>query len=103
MARDTRISVKVTKYVRNELEQVALSYGLTISSLGAFIVGQWLENNKVNNNDSRLSGATAVNCLFGGPGVKGGNRAQPLPFMPGLSSSRLALPRQEANNTYFHV
>jgi hypothetical protein len=67
MSRDTRISIKVTKDVRNEFEQVAISYGLTISSLGAFIIGQWLDNNPVNNKDSRSAGATAVNQWSGVP------------------------------------
>jgi hypothetical protein len=36
--------------------------------------------------------------VVGGPGVKGGNRAQPLPFMPGLATGRLSLPRQGAKS-----
>lgn len=46
MARDSRISIKVTKEVKEEFERIAAAYGLTKSSLGAFILGQWLKDNR---------------------------------------------------------
>lgn len=67
MARDSRISIKITADMKQELEQLAASYGLTISSLGAYIIGQFIHetNNKINNKE-RLAGATAVNHCPGG-------------------------------------
>jgi len=62
MARDSRVSIKVTKDVKMQMENIALSYGLTKSSLGAFIIGQWLKDNS-----ARLAGVTADNCRPGVP------------------------------------
>jgi antitoxin component of RelBE/YafQ-DinJ toxin-antitoxin module len=62
MARDSRVSIKVTKEVKMQMENIALSYGLTKSSLGAFIIGQWLKDNS-----ARLPGVTADNCRPGVP------------------------------------
>ena len=43
MKRDARISIKITADLKQELDLLAKSYGLTISSLGAYIIGQWME------------------------------------------------------------
>ena len=44
MKRDTRVTIKVTAELRNELDDLAKSYGLTMSSLGAFIFGLFMES-----------------------------------------------------------
>lgn len=62
MARDSRVSIKVTKEIKQQLEHIALCYGMTKSSLGAFIIGQWLEDNS-----ARIAGVTADNCRPGVP------------------------------------
>ena len=62
MSRDSRVSIKVTKEVKDQLEKISLSYGLTKSSLGAFIIGQWLKDN-----GARLPGVAADNSHLGVP------------------------------------
>lgn len=48
MARDIRVSYKLTEEKHHELKAVAESYGVTMSSLSAFVVGQWLhQQNKI--------------------------------------------------------
>lgn len=42
MARDVRVSFKLSEERKAELEQFADDYGVTMSSLCALIVGQWL-------------------------------------------------------------
>ena len=44
MARDVRVSFKLSKDKKELLQQYAESYGVTMSGLCAFIVGQWLYN-----------------------------------------------------------
>jgi hypothetical protein len=41
-ARNTRISIKVENSIKEELNEIAQSYGLTISGLGAYIIGRWI-------------------------------------------------------------
>jgi antitoxin component of RelBE/YafQ-DinJ toxin-antitoxin module len=48
MARDVRVSFKLSEEKKAELEQFAKEYGVTMSALCALIVGQWLyQQNKV--------------------------------------------------------
>jgi hypothetical protein len=48
MARDVRVSFKLSDAKKAELEQFAIDYGVTMSALCALIVGQWLyQQNKV--------------------------------------------------------
>ena len=56
MARNARVSIKVTVDMKREMEAIANSYGLSVSSLGAFIVGQWVSDKR---EEKRLSGAPA--------------------------------------------
>jgi len=56
MARNARISIKVTVDMKKEMEAIASSYGLSVSSLGAYIVGQWVSEKR---EKKRLSGAPA--------------------------------------------
>lgn len=42
MARDERVSFKLSPEKKVELERIAEEYGVTMSALCAFIVGQWL-------------------------------------------------------------
>ena len=44
MARDERVSAKVVRDVKKELEVISGGYGLTLSALVAYILGQWLFN-----------------------------------------------------------
>ncbi|HNX28696.1 MAG TPA: hypothetical protein PKN87_04710 [Syntrophomonadaceae bacterium] len=65
MKRDTRVTIKVTAELRNELDNLAQSYGLTMSSLGAFIIGQFMES--VRERKARPPVATAVDHCPGAP------------------------------------
>lgn len=56
MARNSRISIKVTEDMKREIETIANGYGLSVSSLGAYIVGQWVSENR---KEKRVSGAPA--------------------------------------------
>lgn len=50
MARDVRVSFKLSEDKKNELQQFADDYGVTMSALCAILVGQWLyQQNKVIN------------------------------------------------------
>lgn len=42
MARDVRVAFKLSDEKKQELEEYANSYGVTMSALCALIVGQWL-------------------------------------------------------------
>jgi len=42
--------------MKKEMEAIASSYGLSVSSLGAYIVGQWVSEKR---EKKRLSGAPA--------------------------------------------
>ena len=42
MSRDVRLSIKITEEKRDELREMAESYGVTMSALSALIIGQWL-------------------------------------------------------------
>ena len=44
MARDIKVSFKLARDKKYLLQQYAESYGVTMSALCAFIVGQWLYN-----------------------------------------------------------
>jgi hypothetical protein len=65
MARNARISIKVTTDMKKEMENLANSYGLSISSLGAYIVGQWMSEKK--EQIARRQGATAGDYSQGAP------------------------------------
>lgn len=40
-----RITIRLSEENERKLQEVAQSYGMSVSSLGAFIIGQWLHNN----------------------------------------------------------
>jgi len=44
MARDIRVAFKLAEDKKELLQQYAESYGVTMSGLCAFIIGQWLYN-----------------------------------------------------------
>lgn len=44
--RYVRCSIKIEKDIRAELDEIAESYGLYTSNLAAFIIGQWVFNEK---------------------------------------------------------
>lgn len=44
MARDIRVGFKLSEEKKELLQQYADSYGVTMSALCAFIIGQWLYN-----------------------------------------------------------
>jgi len=44
MPRETKIVLKVTEEIKNDLQDRAKRYGMTMSALGAYVIGQWLEN-----------------------------------------------------------
>lgn len=44
MVKSEKIVIKVTPETRDKLKEYAGSYGLTMTSLGAFIIGQWINN-----------------------------------------------------------
>ena len=46
VARDVRLSVKLTEDKHGELKGFAESYGVSMSSLSAYIIGQWLHHQK---------------------------------------------------------
>lgn len=46
MARDEKIYFKLTSEKKAELEEIADAYGLTMSGLCAFVMGQWLHQQK---------------------------------------------------------
>lgn len=46
MARDMRVAFKLSEEKKEELEEFANSYGVTMSALCALIIGQWLHQQK---------------------------------------------------------
>ena len=42
MSRDVKLSIKISEEKRDELKEMAESYGVTMSALSALIIGQWL-------------------------------------------------------------
>ena len=44
MARDIRVAFKLAEDKKELLQQYAESYGVTMSGLCAFVIGQWLYN-----------------------------------------------------------
>lgn len=50
MARTARVTIKLTESMRDELEQIAINLGLTISSLGAYVLGKYIYENKAAEN-----------------------------------------------------
>lgn len=61
-----RCSIKLEKTVRMELDEIAKSYGLYTSTLAAFIIGQWVVNEK---NNKRPEGSLPVPAENHAPGV----------------------------------
>lgn len=64
MARSARVSVKLTASKKKELEAIAERYGVSISMLGAYILGRWMDDRQ--EEEKRLVVASAVNY---GPGA----------------------------------
>ena len=50
-----RCSIKIEKDIRAELDEIAKSYGLYTSTLAAFIIGQWVTNEKNKKRESCLA------------------------------------------------
>lgn len=46
MARNSTLHIAVREDIKRELQDYAESYGITVSALGAFIIGQWLYSQK---------------------------------------------------------
>lgn len=46
MARDVRVAFKISEEKKQELEEFANEYGVTMSSLCSLIIGQWLYQQK---------------------------------------------------------
>lgn len=46
MARDIRLSIKLSEEKHQELKEMAESYGVTMSALSALIIGQWLHQQR---------------------------------------------------------
>ncbi len=46
MARNSTIHIRVMDDKKRELKDYAERYGITISALGAFIIGQWIDGQK---------------------------------------------------------
>jgi len=42
MAREEKIMVRIKQEVKSEFQKRALEYGLTMSALAAYIIGQWV-------------------------------------------------------------
>jgi len=42
MAREEKIMVRIKEEVKNEFQKKANEYGLTMSALAAYIIGQWV-------------------------------------------------------------
>ena len=55
MARNSTLHIAVSDEKRRELKDYAERYGLTLSALGAFIIGQWIDSQKreVNSDDGK--------------------------------------------------
>ena len=46
MARNSTLHIAVTDDKRRELKDYAERYGIAVSALGAFIIGQWIDRQK---------------------------------------------------------
>jgi len=46
MARDAKVMIRLHEDVKNELQASAEEYGLSMSAFGAFVIGQYLRNQK---------------------------------------------------------
>jgi len=46
MARDEKVMIRLTTDVKSELQIHAENYGMTMSSLGSFIIGKWLADQR---------------------------------------------------------
>lgn len=46
MARDERVVIRIRSEVKDDFAKYAESYGMTISSLGSYVIGQWVANQK---------------------------------------------------------
>jgi hypothetical protein len=65
MARSARVSVKLTVGKKRELEEIAERYGVSISMLGACILGRWMDDRQAEK--ERLAVASAGNYGPGAP------------------------------------
>lgn len=62
-----RFSIKMEKDIRAELDEIAKSYGLYTSTLAAFIIGQWVFNEKNNKRPEDALPVPAENHAPGAP------------------------------------
>lgn len=46
MARNDTLHIAISEEKKRELKDIAESYGITASALGAFIIGQWIYSQK---------------------------------------------------------
>lgn len=46
MARNSTLHIAVSDEKRRELKDYAERYGIAVSALGAFIIGQWIDSQK---------------------------------------------------------
>jgi antitoxin component of RelBE/YafQ-DinJ toxin-antitoxin module len=46
MARDCKVMIRLSEDVKNDLQIFAEEYGLSVSSFAAFVIGQYLRNQK---------------------------------------------------------
>jgi hypothetical protein len=46
MARDEKIMIRLTTQIKDELQIAAESYGMTMSTLGSYIIGKWLSDQR---------------------------------------------------------
>lgn len=46
MARDSKLVIRVTDEIKEEFERIADTYGMTISALGSYVVGRFIQQEK---------------------------------------------------------
>lgn len=46
MAREQQVMIRLTDEIKTDLQRYAANYGLSMSSLGAYIIGQWVYQQK---------------------------------------------------------
>lgn len=46
MARNSTLHIAIREDKKRELQDLAERYGITASALGAYIIGQWIDNQK---------------------------------------------------------
>jgi hypothetical protein len=46
MARNSTVHIAVSEEKKRELKDFAERYGITLSALGAYIIGQWIDSQK---------------------------------------------------------